>query len=79
MRTIARVESHGVGAGAAVGALTLGWFAPRPRSPARGRAAWQRYTGPISADGNAVTPTSPGPVCVPITGPISETNSGSRP
>lgn len=25
------------------------------------------------------TPISPGPVCVPITGPISDTNSGSDP
>ena len=46
----------------------------------RAAGAWPaRYTGPSRADGTAVTPTRPGPVCVPITGPISDTTSGSRP
>ena len=37
------------------------------------------YTGPSSLRGRPVTPNSPGPTWVPITGPISDTNSGSRP
>ena len=73
IRTIARVDSHGVGGGAAAGALTHGRFGAARPDPAL------RYTGPSSDDGSAVTPTRPGPVCVPMTGPISETNSGSRP
>ena len=38
-----------------------------------------RYIGPSSSVRRPVTPRMPGPVCVPMTGPISEISSGSRP
>ena len=37
------------------------------------------YIGPRSELGRPVTPIRPGPTCAPMTGPISDTNSGSRP
>ncbi len=45
----------------------------RPREPR------SFYTGPSSELGKPVTPNRPGPTWVPITGPSSDTNSGSRP
>ena len=52
----------------------------RPRAPLLPAAAAEAgQTGPSSASRSAVTPISPGPAWVPITGPISDTNSGGRP
>ncbi len=53
------------------------------RAPARASSPAgsprRAQTGPTSSPRSAVTPISPGPAWVPMTGPISETKSGGRP
>ena len=48
-----------------------------PRAAATGAVGDQ--TWPRTEPRSAVTPNRPGPTCAPITGPISDTNSGGRP
>ena len=49
------------------------------RAERRAAGAVGGYTGPRTELGSPVTPSSPGPTWAPITGPISDTNSGGRP
>ena len=44
-----------------------------------GATPGRRYTWPRTELRRPVTPNRPGPTCAPMTGPISDTNSGSRP
>ena len=46
------------------------WLSPEPASQPRGYSNSRRIPE---------TPSSPGPTWAPITGPISDTDSGSRP